>query len=1278
MKKLTAVILTLCLLMGLIPSAAFAVGDENKSFSSGEVQVVGGPDAYDAEAYAQWKEETYGGGAVLLSGGDDKFSNDYVEVCVHSNGQFTMGTTGGDPNTERDDNKLLLFGHPNSYTSETLIRINGVDYFFQGNAQSNHVGDGVGRNETVRTIAGVQVKQILTPVENPMTGRDDIVKIQYECTNTTSEPKTVGVRIMLDTMLGDNDGAPFRVGEDPVVMEREYSGEAVPRYWLCFDRFDDPSVTSVGTLYTNSAERPDKVQFASWPHIISSPWNYQVSSSRSMYDTAVAAYFNESSVSAGQTKSAVTYYGISETTVQENRPGELAMRIVKPAKLNDAGNGDYENNPFDITAYVKNDGDDPLKNVKIGLDLTAAEGALELAEGETAVKTIDSLESKTADGAENVVAVQWTVQAKPQTEAKTVSYRVTGDYDGQSEQSVVELETELVQLALTHNVTFKADGADVAVLQVAHNGSLAESDAPAVPSKEGYIGNWNPEDLSKLANVTEDITVNADYVPMVQSVEVSPTGVTLTIGVNETADLTPTVLPEGAPDKSVTWSSYNESVATVDPNTGRVTAVAVGTATIEAKSNADPSKSAVCDVKVKVELKGIKVKVDGVEVTDEAPYNDPATWVMTKGDPLDISKLEVLAIYSDNTEVPVSDYTLDGYDPEPEGVGVDTRDRFGRTVKGLEYKDEVLTITYKGDKDDPDAAEYVKNCTVRVKRPPATLTAIHIIRTPEKRLNYVQGEPLNLDGMQVNFAYSDNTMSPEPVTFANGVIPDGFVVTGYDPNRIGNQAITISYGGKSMQYRIRVLPGPNGAAPNNVLQPRLSVESVKGGKLVSLSHPDEYDIYYTTNGAKPNSSSTKYDKDHPIKVTADTTFKAVAISPEGLTSPLTSMKVYVSQVAQPIVANFHHLNYLGPGDSTTELEPGTLVSFISDTAGASIYYWIDGQLGDADNSKYGTSVYMSKDLADKDGNVTICAYAAKDGYKNSDITEMTYHLNIPPVIPEIATISLGSVPGRSGERAAVTLSINSTSNSPQSAMDPNKIRNFSVKVQYNPGDMEFLSVSPLIEGSQVLYANSYDSIEQVGVVTLQYSGVEALDLGEVCDLNFRVQDSTENNDSYGLTLDRNNVSVTLTNASSMRYDFVDGSISVSGAHNSQLTATTTIVNADGDEVPVSDALTAGDDSFMANVTIDLPERVPGSASLSAAGDDMKVLNIFMVIYDSEQAMVSLESWDVDVTDPANLQTVRRIRIPRPVPGGKVRFMIMSENLTPTVAANSLNPRSAQT
>ena len=75
-------------------------------------------------------------------------------------------------------------------------------------------------------------------------------------------------------------------------------------------------------------------------------------------------------------------------------------------------------------------------------------------------------------------------------------------------------------------------------------------------------------------------------------ISLSKSELTLTAG--ESASLTATVTPEGSTD-TVVWSSDKPAVATVDPATGKVTAVAPGEATITATAG---TKTATCTVKV--------------------------------------------------------------------------------------------------------------------------------------------------------------------------------------------------------------------------------------------------------------------------------------------------------------------------------------------------------------------------------------------------------------------------------------------------------------------------------------------------------------------------------------------------------------------------------------------------------------------------------------------------------------------------------------------------------
>lgn len=81
----------------------------------------------------------------------------------------------------------------------------------------------------------------------------------------------------------------------------------------------------------------------------------------------------------------------------------------------------------------------------------------------------------------------------------------------------------------------------------------------------------------------------------VQSITMDEEALTLERG--ETTRLTVTVSPSDADDTSVTWSSNNPGIASVEGN-GRVTAIEVGTAVITATTNDGSGLSARCTVTV--------------------------------------------------------------------------------------------------------------------------------------------------------------------------------------------------------------------------------------------------------------------------------------------------------------------------------------------------------------------------------------------------------------------------------------------------------------------------------------------------------------------------------------------------------------------------------------------------------------------------------------------------------------------------------------------------------
>ena len=150
------------------------------------------------------------------------------------------------------------------------------------------------------------------------------------------------------------------------------------------------------------------------------------------------------------------------------------------------------------------------------------------------------------------------------------------------------------ECTITTYVTAKTEDAEASelsavVVEAADSEEVDDSvatmpeDLAAMDSAFGVV----PEDLKAETKVT--VTTN------VESVTLDKTEGVLTVG--NAVTVTATVTPDTATNASVTWSSSDEAIATVDSE-GKITAVAPGTATITATSDSHPDASAAYAVTV--------------------------------------------------------------------------------------------------------------------------------------------------------------------------------------------------------------------------------------------------------------------------------------------------------------------------------------------------------------------------------------------------------------------------------------------------------------------------------------------------------------------------------------------------------------------------------------------------------------------------------------------------------------------------------------------------------
>ncbi len=145
---------------------------------------------------------------------------------------------------------------------------------------------------------------------------------------------------------------------------------------------------------------------------------------------------------------------------------------------------------------------------------------------------------------------------------------------------------------------------------------------------------------------------------LVTSISLNKASLTLNEGEEET--LTPTVKPDNADDKSLTWTSSDSSVAAVDEN-GKVTAVSKGFATIKAETKDGSGKSATCDVTVKRLVASIEF--DKASITMYRGSSDVTETLSPTVLPVDASNTNIQWTSSNTSVATVSNGVVTGKAP---------------------------------------------------------------------------------------------------------------------------------------------------------------------------------------------------------------------------------------------------------------------------------------------------------------------------------------------------------------------------------------------------------------------------------------------------------------------------------------------------------------------------------------------------------------------------------------------------------------------------------------
>lgn len=315
-----------------------------------------------------------------------EIANEYIRIIINTleenMGRFSVGTTGGDPDRAGDENQHLIYGGEEPWTSYTTVRIGNQNWVY-GNSTNRRAGRSGSYGTVVQPPAVVDnslvsswqlgpilVTQTLSFARSITTGLMDTAKIEYELLNTDSVSHLVGLRLVIDTMLGQNDGAPFRLQDRAILTDTVFYRDQMPAFWQAFDSLSNPRVMSQGTLVGGEVTTPDRVYFSNWGSIVDGLWNFEFQPGRDFtrsgefeLDSAIAMYWDQKPLAPNESRTYVSYYGLGGVTIS---PGELSVGLTSPWQVR----GDRRHREsFTIVAYIQNTGKGEARNVTATLSL---------------------------------------------------------------------------------------------------------------------------------------------------------------------------------------------------------------------------------------------------------------------------------------------------------------------------------------------------------------------------------------------------------------------------------------------------------------------------------------------------------------------------------------------------------------------------------------------------------------------------------------------------------------------------------------------------------------------------------------------------------------------------------------------------------------------------------------------------------------------------------------------------------------------------------------------
>jgi hypothetical protein len=193
------------------------------------------------------------------------------------------------------DNKIITLGPTSRFEQTVDRRVDGARFIW--------ISDDLRVTETFRFV------------KSRPNGLVDGVEIGVQVRNDSRSLKNVGIHMLFDTYLGEDEKAHFETSDGEKLNGETSFSTGMPGYWVS-PSDSDAYEGLQGMLTGNGISRPVRVVFANWKRLNEELWNLEVRNDRnfnlppySINDSAVCHFYGPERIGSGKSVSVTTVLG---------------------------------------------------------------------------------------------------------------------------------------------------------------------------------------------------------------------------------------------------------------------------------------------------------------------------------------------------------------------------------------------------------------------------------------------------------------------------------------------------------------------------------------------------------------------------------------------------------------------------------------------------------------------------------------------------------------------------------------------------------------------------------------------------------------------------------------------------------------------------------------------------------------------------------------------------------------------------------------------------------